>query len=193
MITTAFRVSRTRSLSLFGFFGLLGLVLAMTPLGTSAHETRTVADDYEFVVGFINEPAVVDEFNGIWASVASGDEPVEGLADTLQAEVLFGEETLDASLRPSFGEPGVYLSNFIPMAEGDYTFHFFGEIEGVDIDETFTSSPEGFNSVAPRSEFEFPASEEGSADRTVAMPVLVGGALLAFGGLGLAARRWRAI
>ncbi|MBA2760194.1 MAG: hypothetical protein H0U38_10965 [Chloroflexia bacterium] len=193
MNLTLSRVPRVHGFFMIGAIGVIALVMATMPLGASAHETRTVADDYEFVVGFVNEPAVVDEFNGIWLSVASGDEPVEGLADTLQAEVLLGEETLEAPLRPSHGEPGVYVSNFIPTAESDYTFHFFGEIDGVEVDETFTSSPEGFDSVAPRSDFEFPAAqEEGSAERTVAMPVLVGVVLAALGGIGFAVRRQRA-
>lgn len=192
MSFTALRVSYTRWLSLLGVVGLLALVMLAIPAASSAHETRTVATDYEFVVGFINEPAIAGDTNGIWVSVTSSDEPVEGLAGSMEAQVLFGEETRDATLTPSFDEPGVYTSPFIPTAEGDYTFRFFGEIDGVEIDESFTSSPEGFDSVQPRSDFEFPAAEEeGSVERTVAMPVLVGGALLVIGGLGLAVRRTR--
>ena len=188
MSFNVFRVSHMRQLVLLGVAGLLALVTLAIPLAASAHETRTVADDYEFVVGFVNEPAIAGEVNGIWLSVTSGDEPVEGLAGTLEAQVLYGEQTRDATLTPSFDEPGVYTSTFIPTAEGDYTFRFFGQIDGVEIDESFTSSPEGFDSVAPRSEYEFP-SEESSAGVELAMPVLVGGVLLAVGGLGLAARR----
>lgn len=191
MTFTTFRVSPTRRLFLFGIIGLLALATVTIPFTASAHETRTVADDYEFVVGFVNEPAIANDTNGIFLSVTSDGEPVEGLTGSLEAQVLYGDQTRDATLTPSFDEPGVYTSIFIPTAEGDYTFRFFGEINGVEIDETFTSSPEGFDSVQPRSNFEFPA-EEGSASREVAMPVLVGGALLVLGGLGLAVRRHRA-
>lgn len=188
MIFTASRVSHTRQFFLLGIVGLLALVTLAIPLTTSAHETRTVATDYEFVVGFVNEPAIAGDTNGIWVSVTRGDEPVEGLAGSLQAQVLYGDQTRDATLTPSFDEPGVYTSTFIPTAAGDYTFRFYGQIDGVEVDESFTSSPEGFDSVAPRSEYEFP-SEEGSASRELAMPVVVGGVLLAIGGFGLAVRR----
>ena len=90
----------------------------------------------------------------------SGEEgegaPVLGLADTLQAEVIYGDQTMALELRPVFSEPGAYNGFFFPMAEGDYTFRIFGEIEGNPVDETFTSSPEGFHGVEPREPLEFP-------------------------------------
>lgn len=168
---------------------LLALLASLTPIFVSAHETRTVAEDYEFVVGFINEPAIANDTNGVWVRVTKGDEPVEGLAGTLQAEVLYEDQSMEATLRPSFNEAGVFTSPFIPTAAGDYTFRFFGQIEGIDVDESFTSSPEGFDSVKPRSDYEFPASEEGSATRSVAMPAAVGSALLVMGAFGFAVRR----
>jgi hypothetical protein len=188
MPSTAYRASHARRLILPVIAGLLALVAMALPLAVSAHETRAVATDYEFVVGFVTEPAIAGEVNGIWVSVSKGDEPVEGLAGTLQAEVIYGDQTREATLTPSFDEPGVYISTFIPTAEGDYTFRFHGQVEGVDIDESFTSSPEGFHSVAPRSEYEFPG-EEGSSSRELVMPVIVGGALMVIGGLAIAMRR----
>lgn len=156
--------------------GVVALLLALTPLVASAHEQRELADgQYEMVVGFIDEPAFVREKNGLWFSVtkpsaatpvAEGEEGeaegVLGLADTLQAEVIFGEETMELELRPSFSEPGVYTGYFFPMAEGDYTFHIFGTIESTEIDERFTSSPEGFDGVQPREPLEFPKEESSS-------------------------------
>ena len=190
MLSTAFRLTYLRGLTLLGFTGLLALFALAMPLTTSAHETRTVADDYKFVVGFVIEPAIAGEVNGVLLEVTTGDQPVEGLSDTLQAQIIYGDQTKDVTLTPSFDAPGTYTSTFIPTAPGDYTFRFHGQIDGVDVDETFTSSPEGFDSVAPRSEFEFPA-EEGSASREVAMPATVGGVLLALGGLGLTVHRRR--
>ena len=84
---------------------------------------------------------------------------MEGLADTLQAEIIYGEQTMALPLTPVFDSPGVYTSLFFPMAEGDYTFRIFGTIEGTDYDETFTSSPEGFDSVQSREPYEFPKSD----------------------------------
>ena len=77
----------------------------------------------------------------------------------MQAEVLYGDQSMPLTLIPAFDEPGVYTAMFFPMAEGDYTFRIFGEIEGIAIDETFTSSPEGFAAVESREPYEFPKQE----------------------------------
>ena len=78
-----------------------------------------------------------------------------GLDQTLTAEVVFGDQTMALPLTPG-EEPGSYESVFFPMAEGDYTFRLSGQIEGNPIDESFTSSPEGFDSVQSRESLEFP-------------------------------------
>lgn len=179
------------------WFVLGAIVLAMIafmPLLASAHETRTVGTDYEFVVGFINEPAIQADTNGIWLKITKGDQPVVGAAETLQAQVGFGDQVKDLTLTPAHGEDGVYESVFIPTEPGDYSFRFAGNVEGVAVDETFTSSPEGFDSVQPRAELEFPAADAGSADRRngsrdLAFPVIAGGLVLALGTVGFALRR----
>jgi len=169
-------------------------VLALMPIPAAAHETRTVGTDYEFVVGFINEPAVQGDTNGIWLQITKGDQPVVGAAETLQAQVGFGDQVKDLTLTPAHGEDGVYESVFIPTEPGDYSFRFAGNVEGVAVDETFTSSPEGFDSVQPRAELEFPAADAGSADRRngsrdLAFPVIAGGLVLALGTVGFTLRR----
>jgi hypothetical protein len=96
------------------------------------------------------------------------------------------------TLKPAFGEDGVYESVFIPTQPGDYSFRFFGEIDGVAVDETFTSSPEGFDSVIARADLEFPASDDdaGSGETTrAAMPFAVGATVLAIGAIGYGLRR----
>jgi hypothetical protein len=55
-----------------------------------------------------------------------------------------------------FGQPGWYQSYFFPTAEGPYKFHIFGEIEGTAIDESFTSSEEGFSEVEAATSGQFP-------------------------------------
>lgn len=168
---------------------LLGLSL-LGSAGVSAHESRTVATDYEFVVGFVNEPAISEEANGVLLEVTKADAPVEGLADTLQVKVIFGDQSKDMVLTPIYNTPGAYEAVFIPTAPGDYTFQFTGMIEGVAVDETFTSSPEGFDSVADRTELEFPVSANGSTDdQTLAMPFAVGAVVLLAGGAFFIRRR----
>jgi hypothetical protein len=119
---------------------------------------------------------------------------VPGAADTLQAQVGIGDQVRDMTLSPAFDEEGVYESVFIPTQPGDYTFRFFGQLEGVAVDETFTSSPEGFDSVAPRADFEFPAaSTQGTGeDRdaiALSFPMIAGGLVLGLGVLGAVVRR----
>jgi hypothetical protein len=171
---------------------LLALVALASPFVASAHESRDVGD-YTFVVGFINEPALQDDTNGIRLSVEMGEEPVVGLFDTLRAQVLFGDQSREMTLTPAFGEDGAYEAVVIPTEPGDYTFRFFGQIEGLEVDETFTSSPEGFDPVLALSELEFPGSDEsgsgGDVAVSVAMPLAAGGAVLIFAVMGYAVRR----
>ena len=123
----------------------------------SAHESREVGD-YQITIGFLNEPAIIEEPNGLDLRVAriDGEEPVDGLAETLQAEVIYGDQSMSLELRPAFGQPGAYQSNFIPTAEGAYTFHITGTIEDMEIDETFISGPDTFAEVASRTAMSFP-------------------------------------
>lgn len=159
--------------------GLIALIAALLPFGAAAHERREVGDgQYQMVVGFLDEPAFAGLKNGLdlrvtnltavatpegEAAEGAAGGPVEGLAGTLQAEVIRGDQTMALPITPRFGEPGAYRSVFFPMEEGDYTFHIFGEIEGVAIDETFDSGPETFGPVEAVDPLQFPKQDAGSA------------------------------
>ena len=146
-------------------FGISGAI--------SAHEGREVADgQYELVVGFLDEPAFVGEKNAVIVEVSQplpltgtpeSDEkaeqaanPVLGLVETLQVDVIYGDQKLTLSLVPRFDQPGAYVGYFFPMAEGDYSFRVPGEIGGIQIDETCTSGPETFSPVESREPLDFP-------------------------------------
>lgn len=135
----------------------------------AAHERRDVGE-YQFVVGFLNEPALVEEPNGLDLRVSLNDEPVEGLANTLQAEIIFGDERLPLEIRARFGQPGAYVSDVIPTETGTYSFHIFGDIEGTPVDETFTGGPDTFSEVAARDAMTFPSQVDtvGSVQATAA-------------------------
>lgn len=169
----------------------------LLPVAASAHEHRDVGQ-YKFVVGFINEPAFEGEQNGIWVSITdkTTQTPMENLAETLKAQVIYGEQQLDLALEPAWNEKGVYTADFYPTSAGDYTFRFFGDVNGTAIDETFTSSPEGFSSVQPTSALQFPAkvpaatelrSELAAALSMARTATILGGAGLAFGLISLLA------
>ena len=157
---------------------IIGISLTIAFSGTpnsSAHEHRTVLENYEFVVGWLNEPAVAYEPNGLDFRVtlfpngvpaegehAEGEEPegepVEGLEETVQAEIVAGggAETRELTLEPAFGAPGAYETPLIPTVTGDYTFRISGEIDGQTFEETFSSGPETFSVISDPADIQFP-------------------------------------
>ena len=142
------------------------LSVALVALSTGsviAHEERAVGE-LTFVVGFMDEPVFTGQKSGLELMVSRGDQPVEGLEETLQAQVIFGSETRDLEVSPRFGEPGAYQSVFFPTAAGPYTFRIFGEVEGEPIDEEFTSGPESFGEVEDLAGGQFPVQFPATAD-----------------------------
>jgi hypothetical protein len=183
--------------------GALVVMLAMPGLA-AAHEIRQVGD-YQFVVGLIGEPVFTDQKSGLEIQVTANEEPVEGLEESLEAEVIFGDQSRSLTLEPRFGEPGWYQSVFFPTAAGPYTFHVTGEIEGQAIDESFTAGPDTFGEVQDATSGQFPVAfpatsdivrdaEAGAAASTTATIALVLGAAGLITGLvslGLTAARRR--
>jgi hypothetical protein len=166
-----------RVLNLSAIGGLaVGALLLAAPLTAQAHESRDIADgQYQMVVGFMNEPVFAGDKSGLefWvydlggaATPTAGEEasddeaagpPVEGLEETLQAEVIYEDQTLELPLTAKWDEPGGYNSVFFPTtAEGDYSFRIYGTINGTDIDETFTSGPETFGPIQDPAPLQFP-------------------------------------
>lgn len=189
-----------------GRAAVLGAVLvAVAGTGTAlAHESRDI-DDITMVVGLLEEPVYVGQKSGLDLHVTHDGEPAEGLEETLEAEVTFGEETRSLEIAPAFGEPGAYRSVFIPTAAGPYTFRIFGEIDGEAIDESFTAGPDTFGEVQDTAGGQFPVvfpaqadvvrdAEAGAAAATTAtIALVIGVAALVAGvaaiGLALARRR----
>jgi len=141
-------------------FGILA-----TPAG--AHETRMVGP-YTFVAGWVNEPAVAGQSNGLDLTVTetNGDKAVEGLEKTLKAEVITGggAKTRTLDLAPDGDRPGHYTSGFVPTRVGDYTFHLSGMAGTTKIDEKFESGPNRFEPVTDIVGLEFPDQVPSSAD-----------------------------
>jgi hypothetical protein len=198
MLHSRTHVRRLVAVAAAAMFALLASGVA------SAHEEREVAG-YAVVVGFIDEPVYVGQKSGLEFFVNKGETPVEGLEQTLKAEVIKDDAKRDLPLEARYGEKGAYESYFFPTAAGPYTFHISGTIEGTAIDESFTSSPEGFDEVSELSAGQFPvqfpaeadlvayaeAGKDASSQMTTAL--VLGAAGLVAGligiGLALAARR----
>lgn len=136
------------------------LLAGLTTPPASAHDRRKVAGDKaEVVVGWLVEPAYVEEPNGIDFRVtkAGTTDPIEGLEKTVKVEVIKGATTKTYDLKTRFGMKGAYTADLIPTSVGDYTFRFVGEIEGAKIDETFESGPNRFNPIQAQAVTQFPA------------------------------------
>ena len=179
---------------------LLAAMLTMVAFaGTiSAHEGREVGE-YILNVGFVNEPAVVEQPNGLDLRVEHGHgdaaEPVEGLENTLDAEIIFGEDRLPLEIRPQYNEPGAYTADIIPTEIGTYTFRIYGTIDGTHVDESFVGGTDTFSEVAGRNAMNFPnqvgtvgsvqaAASDAEDAAGTAMFLAIGG--LVFGLLGAA-------
>jgi hypothetical protein len=109
--------------------------------------------DYTFVVGWLNEPALLNQPNSIdfRVSKTADSSPISGLEKTMKAEVINGTDKISMDLSPRFGTPGGYNAYLTPTKEGQYSFHFTGTVEGKSVNETFTSGPTTFGSIeAPK-------------------------------------------
>src|SRR2546430_9588499 len=102
------------------------------------HERRTVGP-YTFVVGWIVEPAYVNNMNALDLTVTEtqGAKAVEGLEKTLQAEVIVGgsAKTMPLKVAARFGLPGKYQGQLLPTKTGDYSIHIFGNVGTTKVDE----------------------------------------------------------
>ncbi len=177
--------------------------MAVAPLAVDAHGGRTVGDGkFEMVVGFLDEPVYAGDKSGLdlmvtyapqglatpgAASHEGGGAPVVGLEETLNAEVIFGDQRLDLPLSAAWDEEGAYYSIFFPSQSGDYTFHITGEIEGVAIDESFTSSRDGFGAVRDPEPVTFPAVQDSASVSPGTTNTTISGGLAAIPVLGVAA------
>ena len=143
---------------------LMAAMLAVLVCATStavAHERREVGP-YQFVVGFFTKPAFERLKNGVDLRVlrVETQQPVEGLEQTLQVELIYVSSGAAKvlRLRTVYREPGRYTADLIPTAPGQYRFRFFGSITEMAINETFDSRAGGgqFDDVRSSADIQFP-------------------------------------
>ena len=130
-------------------------------------------EGYNFVVGWVEEPAYEGLKNGVEIRVtkaASGSHGghgeafevvgVEGLGETLRMEVthVATEASKVLSLYPTRGVPGRYTAVLIPTTPGVYQFSVRGTVEGTQIDESFLSKGVGggFDDIRSAADLQFP-------------------------------------
>jgi hypothetical protein len=147
---------------------LSGGIVLLGAAPAFAHEGRSLGD-LEMEVGFGTEPAYAGEVNSVQLLLVHDGNPVVDLGDTLEVEVTFGDQTQQFPIAPffepgEFGTPGDYRAWFIPTRSGQYTFHFFGTIDGEKVDETFTSGPKTFSDVESPQSVQFPEQDPSAGE-----------------------------
>ncbi|MSQ12581.1 MAG: hypothetical protein EXR47_00245 [Dehalococcoidia bacterium] len=132
-------------------------IAALWPGLALAHEQRDVGP-YHLVVGFIGEPAIEGEKNGVDLRITKGGQPLQGAEKTLKVEITHVPTGVKKSfdLRTIFRDPGHYTADLIPTAPGQYQFRFSGAIETTQVNETFLSGPDRFGDVDPAKALKFP-------------------------------------
>lgn len=199
----------TRLLSLAAAIAIVAAALGIFASPAAAHEQRMVGP-YTFVVGWIAEPAVAGQSNGLDLTVTqtAGGTPVEGLAKALTAEVIVGGNAARRTLELAADrdQPGHYTAGFVPTRTGDYTFHLTGTIGATKItkitkiDERFESGPGRFESVSDVATLQFPdrlpsasdvTTELAAANTKLTIALVLGGVALVVSIAGLATARRR--
>ncbi len=148
------------------FFFLIFTSLIL-PLAASAHERELIniaGTDYLFVVGSLGEPVVVDDKSGVDLRVSIPDpkdptdsslpgvRPVTGLEQTLQVEISTGAQKKVFALSPAWKDKGAYSAIFFPTVDEVFTYRFFGTINAIPVDLSFSCLPEGTQASEEKNE-----------------------------------------
>jgi len=155
--------AHVRLLPLLG--AILALVAIMLPTAALAHEKRAVGK-YTFVVGFLGEPAIQGQPNGLDLTITDANgTPVEGAEKTLKVAIAYsGGTPKDLPLTARFGLKGKYTADVIPTKAGTYSFIFSGTLNGDPVNQTFESGPGRFNDVDSPQSLEFPVAVPATTD-----------------------------
>ena len=174
-----------------------------------AHERRMVGA-YQFVVGWLTEPAYLGQLNSLDLRITDTRQnpaaPVSGLEKTLTADVAAGGLTpFPLAVTARFGTAGAYNGVVMPTVKGTYTFHITGKIDTTNIDEKFTSGPNTFGDIEDTAAVQYPqkvpvadelgkrldAIQSGVDQTRILAIVAIALAVVGLGGAALARRRTR--
>jgi len=151
-------------LRVLGALALFAVLLV--PLAASAHQpahTKVDSGSYHYEIGWLDEPVLVGQRNGLELFVATKDTPDKGLADdisgTLKFTVEYGGVSQSYDLVPVEDKPGAYTASFLPTREGQYTFHLTGKIKDENVDVSV--QPE---EVVPAGKLAFPEALPSTKD-----------------------------
>ena len=124
------------------FFALACLMalaaLSLQVQTVSAHETITVGN-YEVVYGWVNEPAIAGQLNGVEIFVnntsGEGQAVEEHIIHTLVVELSYGGENKTLTLEPVFDTAGAFDATILPTIPGVYSLKFSGMLGETPVDE----------------------------------------------------------
>src|SRR5258708_96145 len=157
----------TRILSIAAAVAVVIASLGIFASPAAAHERRTIGP-YTFVVGWIVEPAYVNQLNALDLTVTetATTKAVEGLEKTLKAELISGggAAVMPLTVATRFGLPGKYQGQVVPTKVGEYTFHITGTVGTMTIDERFESGPGRFGGIEDLAPLQFPTKGASNAD-----------------------------
>jgi hypothetical protein len=114
---------------------IFALILQVHP--ALAHESITVGD-YEIVVGWVTEPPIAGQMNGIEIHVSDTStgaaQPVEDIS-SLTFTVSYGgqEKTLPLEAVDA-NSPGQFAASIVPTIPGEYTVRFGGTLGDTPVD-----------------------------------------------------------
>ena len=147
-----------RALSAMSVATIVIASLLLTSGAAYAHERRMVGP-YQFVVGWLNEPAYVGQLNSLDLRVTDtrNNQPVSGLEKTLTVDLAAGGlAAFPLSVTARFGTAGAYNGYVMPTVTGGYTFHIAGKIDTQSVDEKFQSGPNTFGDVEDATALQYP-------------------------------------
>jgi hypothetical protein len=129
--------------------------------GTVAAHERRMVGPYQFVVGWLNEPAYVGLMNSLDMRISdtrvTPARNVEGLEKTLTVDLHTGGlAPLPLTVTARFGTPGAYNGYAMPTTTGTYIFTIKGKIDTLDVNEKFESGPGRFGDIESTTALQYP-------------------------------------
>ncbi len=134
-------------------------VLTVLPFVADAHEVQVFeinGEEYQFVIGSLNEPLVVDDKSGVDLRVSMPDHAampatdhhaaggaVAWLEEALKVELIAGDKKKILDFSPVSNAPGSYKAPFYPTVATTLSYRVFGTINDTPVDLTFSCSPAG--------------------------------------------------
>jgi hypothetical protein len=117
---------KQKILWLAGLFLVFAFILHVRP--ALAHESITIGD-YTLVVGWLSEPPIAGQSNGIVVEVSTSDgQPVEDIS-SLTLTLSYGGQEKTLSLEPvDEHSPGRFMGPVLPTIPGEYSVIFGGTL-----------------------------------------------------------------